>query len=103
MTSRQVPGRRDMTEADVAHILWHGALNRQLSTFGGQQVFVLEGPGAPDPAAEPCVPPQPGACNDESMPGPQRTPRKGRRLRILFAQNENATVVVSAIDLDSDT
>lgn len=69
----------------MAHVLAVGALNRKLSTFGGQKVYAFEGSAAPQEAVSE---------SDAAQP-----PR--RQLRVLFAEDENATVVVSAIHLHS--
>jgi hypothetical protein len=107
---------RRISEADVAHVLAHGIINRRLSKFGGKPspMFALEGPAAAalmadgeeaGEAAEreaaaasgrPAAEAAGSALRPLGSPAPGRSQRM---LRVLYAANDNATVVLTAIDL----
>ena len=104
----------------MAHVLAHGTINRRLSTFGGKPspMFALEGPaaaalaeaGEADEAAEG----ETAAAEAEAVstagrkaaeaagqipPGSPAPAGSQRMLRVLYAANDHATVVLTAIDL----
>jgi hypothetical protein len=77
----------------VAHVLAHGVLNRKLSTFGGQQLYAFEGSAAPQEVA---------GFFGSNEPNDEQPAAALRQLRVLYGMSKNATVVVSAIDLEGE-
>lgn len=103
--------RRHVSLGDVERVLLQGALNRRLSKFGGRpsSVFVFEAALEPAAAAagagvEAAAPgaAAAAAADDAAAVAGAPAAAAARRLRVPFAANEDATVVLTVVDLDLD-